>query len=429
MILLLSAAAHSFCGAYAGSADTDAPTNSRSEAILVRSGITTTLTLAADIAGDSTAFALLLPVPEVLAPEDVRLVPPALVDFVRTYGTPRAVVYTCEDALSVTGPGTVPWGCAGAIGCSDNTLNSLDSLGPAADDTVVVEAAFTVGDYELVVLSAEESAGLWDWLDQNGYAVPAEGQGVLQDYIDQGAYFLAAKVNLDAVPEGRMWLTPLQLRYEAEAFALPIRIGTISAAGEQEVVLHVFAPEAEGQAAIANYPEVDLDRDCMWPEGADFADWYEGRLGAQIGGAAGPAWTREHSWPVYSNVQNYHCDPCTASGDFTAEQLADLGTPADWQEVHYTRLRMRYAPEDATEDLALYFDGSTGVKDQSRFIRYTHALEFLFPICDVGWAEEPGECEGARTSADPRYTGCAVYRSPVGLGVALAALLIRRRRR
>ncbi len=429
ILLLVTSFAHAFCGAYAGSAEQDMPTNARSEAVLVRDGTSTTLTLAADVEGDATDFALLLPIPEVLTAEDVQLVDPNLVDLVSIYGTPRAVVYTCDDALSVSAP-NLPIGCAGNIGCAAKEFSGMDGFGDTGANTVVIESAFTVGGYELVVLSAEQSGDLWSWLDQNGYAIPASGLPVLQEYIDQGVYFLAARISLDAAPDGAMLLNPLQLRYNADAFALPIRIGTISANGEQEVVLHVFNEESDGQAAIANYPEVRLDRDCMWPDDvSDFSDWYNGRLADNLGGDNGIAWTREHSWPVYSNIQNYHCDPCTATGDFTYEQLAALGTPNVWEEVHYTRLRLRYLPEDATEDLSLYFDGVTGVKDQSRFIEYAHALEFLFPICDLGWAEDPGECEVARTSADPRYTGCAAYKGPLGFAVALAALLIRRRRK
>ena len=432
MILLLTASfGHAFCGAYAGSADQDIPTNSRSEVILVRDGKWTTLTLAADVEGDATDFALLMPIPDVLTAEDVTLVDPNLVEVVTTYGSPRAVVYTCDDALEVSGP-NLPIGCAGNIGCSDTALSLGGGVvGEDAANTVVVESAFTVGGYELVVLSAEQSADLWSWLDQNGYSIPASGQGVLQEYIDQGVYFLAAKINLDAAPDGAMFLNPLQLHYRAEAFALPIRIGTISAAGEQEVVVHVFNDEDGGQAAIANYPEVALDHDCMWPaDVTDFSDWYNGRLSENLGGDHGIAWTREHSWPVYSpsTDSSYHCDPCTSSGDFTYDQLAALGTSPNWDAVHYTRLRLRYLPQDATEDLSLYLDGETGVKGQSRFIEYDHALEFLFPICDQGWADDPGECESARTSADPRYTGCAAYKGPFGFAVALSALLIRRRR-
>lgn len=426
----LFSTARAFCGAYAGSADQDLPANSRSDAILVRNGSTTTLTLAADIEGDVTDFALLLPVPAILTADDVQLADEALIETVKTYGTPRAVVYTCEDALEVDLPYGLPVGCTGSFGCATESDSGLGLPGPQADSSVVVESAFTVGNYELVVLSAEESHDLWTWLDQNGYALPPSGAGVLQEYIDQGVYFLAAKVALDAAPEAGMWLSPLQLTYEAEAFSLPIRIGTISAAGEQEVMLHVFAPEEFGQAGIANVEQVELDHECMWPaDVADFSEWYNTRLGEHIGGEHGIRWLREHSWPVLSYAQDYHCDPCTPSGDFTQEQLAGLGASPDWFDVHYTRLRVRYLPQDAAEDLVLYFDGQRDVKDQARFIAYDHSLEFLFPICDQGWAEDPGECEGSRTSADPRVTGCAAYQGPIGLIGALAALLVRRRRR
>jgi len=428
--LLLAGPAWAFCGVYAGSAESETPTNARSEAVLVRDGDTTTLTLAADVRGGGTDFALLLPVPEVLTPNDVRLVDPGLVDKVRTYGVPRAVVYDCDTALAEAGP-TWAAGCAGALGCSraDEAFGELGQEGPQAETTVVVEAAFSVGSYELVVLSAEESADLWSWLSQNGYSVPEGGRDVLQSYLDQGVYFLAARVSLDAAPQEGDWLQPLQLRYTAAELSLPIRIGTISAEGEQEVLLHVFTGDGEGQVGIANVPEAILDHDCMWPaDVSDFAAWYEARLGNAIGGDHGIGWIREHSWPVYSTQSNYHCDPCTPEGDFTLEELLALGASNAWLDVQYSRLRVRYLPQDVTEDLVLYTDGVTDVRDQSRFIAYAHELEFLFPVCDVGWAEAPGECPGARTSADARVTGCAAWQGPAGLLGGLLAVWSRRRR-
>src|SRR5207244_7407714 len=38
---------------------------------------------------------------------------------------------------------------------------------------VTVEAEYTVGEYDIVVLSAKESEGLETWLKQNNYNIPA----------------------------------------------------------------------------------------------------------------------------------------------------------------------------------------------------------------------------------------------------------------
>ena len=38
---------------------------------------------------------------------------------------------------------------------------------------VTVEAQYTVGEYDIAILSATESNGLETWLQQNGYRIPA----------------------------------------------------------------------------------------------------------------------------------------------------------------------------------------------------------------------------------------------------------------
>lgn len=424
LALLLPGAARAFCGTYVGSADSTL-TNRASHAVVARDGEYTTLSLAMDYSGDTSRFALVLPMPEVLDATQVFTPDPALLDAVRTYGDPRLVAYTCENALGQTGPSFTTIGCGTALGCGEAGL-AYDDYG--AYDTalgVTIENAFNVAGYELVVLSAEESTGLWTWLDQNGFSVPAGGEPILQEYIDAGVYFVAVKIDLDNLELVDGWLPPLQFRYHASAFALPIRIGTISSGGEQqEVILSVFSREDQGEVGISNYPEVELERDCM-TDTEDFGAWYEARLAEAFGGEAG--WIREHSWPVYSMQGGYHCDPCTVVGDFETEEIAALGMePAG--DIHLSRLRVRYTPEQATQDLALYFNGIDGVKDQTRYIQYNRELEFLWPVCDVGFVEDPGECESVRGSDANPVTGCAAA-LPLGLLGFFAGVAGMRRRR
>lgn len=421
----LPGAAHAFCGTFVGAADSTL-TNRASHAVIAREGSQTTLSLAMDFEGDTSRFALLLPMPEVLDASQVYTPDPALLDAVRTYGDARLVAYTCENALGQQGPSFTGVGCGTALGCADGGLYGYgDTAGWDGDYGVTVENAFTVGGYELVVLSAEESSGLWLWLDANGFSVPPGGERILQEYIDAGVYFVAVKIDLDHLDMAGEWLPPLQFRYESSAFMLPIRIGTISAGGEaQEVILSVFSREEQGEVGIANYPEAQVERECM-TDTDDFATWYEERLGSALGGEAG--WVREHSWPVFSQQGGYHCDPCTSVGDFEPEELGMLGMEPIG-DVHLTRLRVRYTPEQATQDLALYFNGITGVKEQTRFIQYDHELEFLWPVCDLGFVENPGECESLRGSDTNPITGCAAA-LPLGLLGFFAGVAGLRRRR
>ncbi len=454
-------AAHAFCGTFVGSPGAEL-VNRTSQVVIARQGHRTTLTLVADYEGPLSDFALLIPVPASLEADKVRTIDPALVDRLDRYSTPRLVSYTCEDAVSVQ-----PLGCSAALGCASaadyseagGTLGTTIDVG-SADGAVTVEAQFQVAEYDVVMLSAEGADGLYAWLDTNGFAVPPGGEDVLQGYIDAGSHFLAAKVHLDELPaDGVSRLSPLQLRYESEDWTLPILIGTISGSGEQEVIVYALTDSADGDVAISNYPEHVVDDECMWPsdEWASFADFYKDALHtARDEDDGGPGWVTEYNWVLYSVNQQggYHCDPCTVEVDelYDRGELRDLGfsdpvvssvpsgTPYGYSSTPYgsssgpsisgallTRLRMTYDPAEVTQDLVLYTTGDHKENRQIRYIGYDRRLEFVFPVCGVGYVDEPGMC-GDELDEDAKGKGA----SSVPAGVAFLAgglLLLGLRRR
>ena len=89
-----------------------------------------------------------------------------------------------------------------------------------------------VGEYDIVVLSAEESDDLFTWLDNEGFSVSEATADVVQEALDSGAYF-AAKVSADADIEDGEMLSPLQFSYNTDVFGLPIRIGTAASKGSR----------------------------------------------------------------------------------------------------------------------------------------------------------------------------------------------------
>ena len=48
---------------------------------------------------------------------------------------------------------------------------------------VTVEAEYTVGEYDIVILSAKESLGLETWLQLSGYKIPLGADRALEPYI------------------------------------------------------------------------------------------------------------------------------------------------------------------------------------------------------------------------------------------------------
>src|SRR6202020_1152248 len=84
---------------------------------------------------------------------------------------------------------------------------------------VTVEARYAVAEYDVSILSAEDSDGLIRWLTDNGYKIPQGAEPVIGSYIKQKMHFFVAKVNLKRMQDsGRAYLRPLQGRYEASNY-------------------------------------------------------------------------------------------------------------------------------------------------------------------------------------------------------------------
>ena len=80
---------------------------------------------------------------------------------------------------------------------------------------VKVEARYTVGEYDIVILSAKQSGGLETWLHENGYTIPRGASRVLAGYIKQDMKFFVAKVNLkEQAKLGFSYLRPIQVAFE-----------------------------------------------------------------------------------------------------------------------------------------------------------------------------------------------------------------------
>ena len=154
---------------------------------------------------------------------------------------------------------------------------------------VKVEARYDVAEYDVSILSAEDSDGLIRWLTDNGYKIPRGAEPVIGSYIKQKMHFFVAKVNLKRMQDsGRAYLRPLQVRYETAKFMLPLRLGTVNADGPQDLV--VFALTQERPHRGRNYRTVKVPSDVDVPLFVknDFASFYKATLRAR-GGA------REHA--------------------------------------------------------------------------------------------------------------------------------------
>jgi len=395
--------AHAFCGTYVSSAGTDVY-NSASEVVIARQGVRTTLTMANDVIGDPSDFAMVIPVPQVINEADVHVVKPEDVDLIRTYSMPRLVSYTCDDFKPVYDH-PCPWmeqecptnflikamteaQAGGGEGEGEGEGEASDAGGGGS--SVEVEAEYIVGEYEVVVLSAELSTDLLTWLVDEGYSIPESTANMLQEYIDSGSYFLAARVYPEAGVGDGDTLSPLQFAYDSEVFGLPIRIGTSSSIGEQDLIVYTITELEEGAVGISNYAELEVEDECMWDGEGDFGEFYAEQFEDAYGRESGAIWTTEYSWKNEPQVQK--CDPCTGPPPET-QQLTNVGFDDQGTgRFHFTRLHVRYTPEEATQDLVFY-GSRQNLQLQKRYIEYNEGLEDRFPLCKEGWSDTPGTCE------------------------------------
>ena len=247
---LSAAAALAFCGFYVAKADTKL-FNRASQVVLARHEDKTVLTMANDFRGDPQEFAIVIPVPTVLEKGQIRVGERALIEHVDAYSAPRLVEYfdanPCERLVPMAAAprGSVDTMAGGA------GRKAADSLG------VKIEAQYTIGEYDILILSATQSTGLETWLRDNGYRIPAGATAVLGNYIKQNMRFFVARVNLQEQARlGYTYLRPLQMAFESPKFMLPIRLGTVNADGPQE--LFVFTLTRKGRVETTNYRTVRL---------------------------------------------------------------------------------------------------------------------------------------------------------------------------
>src|SRR5688572_1398659 len=94
--LTMNTAAHAFCGFYVSGSDKKM-FNDATNVVLVRAGTRTVLSMQNDYRGPLEDFAMVVPVPVVLKPTDVKVVPKAVLDRIDSLGSPRLVEYWEQD--------------------------------------------------------------------------------------------------------------------------------------------------------------------------------------------------------------------------------------------------------------------------------------------------------------------------------------------
>ncbi|MCI4660881.1 MAG: DUF2330 domain-containing protein [Neomegalonema sp.] len=363
LLIALPQSAAAFCGFYVAKADGEL-FNEASKVVMMRDEDRTVITMVNDYQGEPSEFAMVIPTPDVLEREQVNVTENAIVDHLDAYSAPRVVEYFDENP------------CAPQVQYESAVTRQLTSAAPPrpapAPDAlgVTIEAEYTVGEYDILILSATESSGLQTWLDQNGYRTPEAARPVLGSYIKQGMKFFVARINLEEQEKlGTSFLRPLQVAFESEKFMLPIRLGTVNAKGKQDLLL--FTLTRTGRVETANYRTIKVPSNVEIPLYLrdDFGSFYKSMFENAVARESGRAVFTEYAWDMS------WCDPCAAD-PLSSQELRQLGVywvdedqprRGGGTDVFVTRLHLRYDAETFPEDLRLH---QTGDRDnfQGRYI-------------------------------------------------------------
>ncbi len=230
---------------------------------LVRSGTRTVISMMNDYKGDLNEFALVVPVPVVLEKEQIHVGTKSLFEHLDAYSAPRLVEYFDGDPCrQIMYDGALRQMAPMAAVPESKGRGGARSLG------VTIEAQYTVGEYDIVILSARESDGLETWLIQNGYRIPRGASRALQPYIRQNMKFFVARVNLkEQAKTGVTYLRPLQFAFESAKFMLPIRLGMVNARGPQDLVIYLLTKWCDPCAADPLSLEELRDLGVFWLDG------------------------------------------------------------------------------------------------------------------------------------------------------------------
>jgi len=362
-----------FCGFYVAKADANL-FNKASQVAIVRDGNRTVMTMSNDFEGAVKDFATVIPVPTRITKEQIHIGERKLIDHLDAYTAPRLVEYhdpdPCRQVMYMedsSGGG----GGARTVRRFNGNKKSAARLG------VTIEAKYTVGEYDIVILSAKQSSGLQIWLSREGYKVPPKARKILGSYIKQKMKFFVAKVNLKEMAKREAngdspFLRPIQVAYESNKFMLPIRLGTVNSNGPQDAIVYVLTKK--GRVESTNYRTIKLPSDMDVPLYIkdDFAHFYKDMFKHQSEKEDMKAVFLEYAWNMG------WCDPCAAD-PLSQKELGDLGVwwirrPDDEetpmvrrgsrlkvrrrsvpsggpQQVYVTRLHVRYTAESFPADI------------------------------------------------------------------------------
>ncbi|CAN5582338.1 DUF2330 domain-containing protein [soil metagenome] len=247
-----------------------------SKVALLRNGIHTVVSLSMRYRGPADDFALVVPVPVILQKENVRTLHPGTFERLDAMTRP-VLVEQWEDDPCRAEEEALWTSSDDKEGGTGARFKGEEGSSGAAQPAVKIEAAFSVDEYDVVILGTSDSLALERWLIEAGYAMPPGIEPFLRPYVAAGSKFFVAKVDARKIELswGRALLSPIRFEYDSETFSLPIRLGLANVDGDQDLTVYLLGRGTRYEAA--NYENALIPTNLRLVEGAkqNFAGFYE----------------------------------------------------------------------------------------------------------------------------------------------------------
>lgn len=393
LAVMISYDVSAFCGFYVSKADGTLK-NKTSQVIIVRDGNRNVITMYNDFKGKLKDFAMVVPVPVVLKQSDIKVVDQSIFQTLNDYSKPRLVEYYDQNPCQRFLEDRLEGKMAG-VAMNEVVVTGYGTI-KRKQSTVKIEAKYIVGEYDILILSAKESADLKIWLGENDYKIPAGAEEVLEPYIKSNLKFFVVKVNEQAKKKiAGDFLRPIQITFNSPKFMLPIRLGMANADGDQDMIVYAFTKK--GRIETTNYRTTELPTGNNIPlfVKQNFGNFYSNLFQYQWSKEGQSVAMLEYAWDV--SPSNYvKCDPCVAtapskqdlaqagvwwvkgvSNDFNSDESEDFNS----DKTFFTRLHVRYNRKSFPQDLMFQVTANQQTY-QARYV-ITHPATGDFN-CDAG---------------------------------------------
>jgi hypothetical protein len=239
---------------------------------------------------------------------------------------------TFDGSAGACGPGAATAGCgmaADGAAAGDEAFRTDGDEDP--DGTTAVWGTDNVGPYETAIITADEPEDLTDWLADHDYTVPPEAYGLIAQYVEEGQFFVAIRLQAQA---GIDLIQPLVIEYAGPEPCVPLRLTQVAAQPDMGVLIWIVS---DAQAYPYNYARALVEHDFVSLDSNTGTTNYLDMVTLAVDSAgSGRAFVTEYAQPV-SAV------PDLSSVSVEAERIVRQG-------AYLTRLYTRISPQEMTID-------------------------------------------------------------------------------